>query len=89
MEALQVVIKLAYLVAAAFFITGTVGAAILIFLTVLALPNLITGWGLLKFRPWARILALILETASGRKSKSEELGYGEDEFAPWTLGATM
>ncbi|HXJ08994.1 MAG TPA: altronate dehydratase family protein [Burkholderiales bacterium] len=36
-----------------------------------------------------RILALILETASGRKSKSEEFGYGEDEFAPWTLGATM
>jgi len=36
-----------------------------------------------------RIFALILETASGRKSKSEEFGYGEDEFAPWTLGATM
>jgi hypothetical protein len=44
----------------AFFITGTVGTAILIFVTALALPNLITGWGLLKFRPWARILALIL-----------------------------
>jgi altronate hydrolase len=36
-----------------------------------------------------RIFALILETASGRKSKSEEFGYGDDEFAPWTLGATM
>jgi len=36
-----------------------------------------------------RFFKLILETASGRKSKSEELGYGEDEFAPWTLGATM
>jgi len=36
-----------------------------------------------------RIFALILDTASGRKSKSEEFGYGEDEFAPWTLGATM
>src|SRR5436190_1612594 len=32
---------------------------------------------------------LILETASGKKTKSEEFGYGEDEFAPWTLGATM
>ena len=32
---------------------------------------------------------LILETASGRKTKSEEFGYGDDEFAPWTLGATM
>jgi altronate hydrolase len=36
-----------------------------------------------------RFFNLILETASGRKSKSEEFGYGEDEFAPWTLGATM
>jgi hypothetical protein len=44
----------------AMFVTGTVGMAILIFLAVLALPNLITGWGLLRFRPWARILALIL-----------------------------
>ncbi len=36
-----------------------------------------------------RFFKLLLETASGRKSKSEELGYGEDEFAPWVLGATM
>jgi altronate hydrolase len=36
-----------------------------------------------------RFFQLILETASGRKTKSEEFGYGEDEFAPWTLGATM
>ena len=36
-----------------------------------------------------RIFKLVLETASGRKSKSEELGYGQDEFAPWILGATM
>jgi altronate hydrolase len=36
-----------------------------------------------------RFFKLILETASGAKTKSEELGYGEDEFAPWTLGATM
>jgi len=37
----------------------------------------------------ARFLRMILETASGKKTKSEEFGYGEDEFAPWTLGATM
>ena len=36
-----------------------------------------------------RFFQLILEAASGRKTKSEEFGYGEDEFAPWTLGATM
>src|SRR5919205_1120902 len=36
-----------------------------------------------------RFFRLILDTASGRKTKSEEFGYGEDEFAPWMLGATM
>ncbi|OAI51487.1 galactonate dehydratase [Betaproteobacteria bacterium SCGC AG-212-J23] len=36
-----------------------------------------------------RFFQMILATASGKKSKSEEFGYGEDEFAPWTLGATM
>jgi altronate hydrolase len=36
-----------------------------------------------------RFFKLILDTASGRKTKSEEFGYGDDEFAPWTLGATM
>ncbi len=36
-----------------------------------------------------RFFELVLETASGRKSKSELFGYGEDEFAPWVLGATM
>lgn len=36
-----------------------------------------------------RFFRLMLETASGQKSKSEAFGYGDDEFAPWTLGATM
>ena len=36
-----------------------------------------------------RFFELVLETASGKKSKSEVFGYGEDEFAPWVLGATM
>jgi altronate hydrolase len=36
-----------------------------------------------------RIFKLILETASGKASKSEALGYGEDEFAPWHIGATF
>jgi altronate hydrolase len=36
-----------------------------------------------------KLFELILETASGRKTKSEAFGYGDDEFAPWVLGATM
>jgi altronate hydrolase len=36
-----------------------------------------------------RIFELILATASGQRTKSEELGFGEAEFAPWQLGAVM
>jgi len=36
-----------------------------------------------------QIFKLILATASGQRTKSELLGYGEDEFAPWHLGATL
>ena len=37
----------------------------------------------------ARMLDAILETASGKKTKSELLGYGEDEFTPWSIGPTL
>jgi altronate hydrolase len=36
-----------------------------------------------------RIFELMLETASGRKTKSELHGYGQNEFVPWQIGATM
>ena len=35
------------------------------------------------------IFELVLKTASGAKTKSELLGYGADEFAPWHFGATL
>lgn len=35
------------------------------------------------------IFEMILRVASGERSKSEELGYGDAEFVPWTVGATM
>ena len=37
----------------------------------------------------AKLFSLMLETASGRKSKSEVHGYGQSEFVPWYLGAVM
>ena len=37
----------------------------------------------------AEIFAHILEIASGTRSKSEKLGYGDAEFVPWQIGATM
>ncbi|HET6520539.1 MAG TPA: altronate dehydratase family protein [Geminicoccaceae bacterium] len=36
-----------------------------------------------------RVFELMLEVASGRKTKSEALGYGEYEFIPWQIGAVM
>jgi altronate hydrolase len=37
----------------------------------------------------ARLFQVILDTASGKKSKSEVHGYGQSEFVPWYLGAVM
>ena len=36
-----------------------------------------------------QIFDLMLKTASGQKTKSEELGYGENEYVPWYIGAVM
>jgi len=36
-----------------------------------------------------RIFRLMLDTASGQKTKSELHGYGQNEFVPWQLGAVM
>ena len=44
-------------------------------------------------RPWTQVgdelFELILEVASGRQTLSEELGIGQDEFAPWPMGAVL
>lgn len=37
----------------------------------------------------AEIFQHIIDVASGRKTRSEELGYGDNEFAPWQVGAVM
>jgi altronate hydrolase len=36
-----------------------------------------------------RIFDKIIDVASGHPSKSEELGFGDAEFVPWQIGATM
>ncbi|HWI26391.1 MAG TPA: altronate dehydratase family protein [Stellaceae bacterium] len=36
-----------------------------------------------------QIFDLVLATASGQRTKSEELGIGEEEFTPWQIGAVM
>jgi hypothetical protein len=41
-------------------VIGLVGLAICGFVMLLSIPGIIAGVGLLKFRPWARILAIVL-----------------------------
>jgi altronate hydrolase len=36
-----------------------------------------------------RLFRMVLETASGQRTKSERHGYGQNEFVPWYLGAVM
>jgi hypothetical protein len=36
-----------------------IGGAVAIMMLVCALPSLITAWGMLTFRPWARILGIL------------------------------
>ena len=44
----------------AMLVTGTVGVGLMIFFFILAVPGFFAAWGLLHFRPWARVLAIIL-----------------------------
>jgi hypothetical protein len=41
-------------------IIGIAGTALLLFLLAVSLPGLVTGFGLLNYKPWARILGLVL-----------------------------
>ena len=36
-----------------------------------------------------QIFEFVLEVASGRKTKSELNGMGDEEFAPWSIGPTL
>ena len=41
-------------------VTAIVGTSIAAFFTLLSLPGIIAGFGLIKLKPWARILVLVL-----------------------------
>jgi hypothetical protein len=62
--------------------TGGVAVFIVCLLFLLSVPNLIAGWGLLRFRPWARILAIILSVLH---LFSFPIGTALGVYALWTL----
>jgi hypothetical protein len=41
-------------------VLGGIGALVMAFMTVLSLPAIFLGWGLLTYRPWSRILGIVL-----------------------------
>lgn len=41
-------------------IIATIGIGVAIFLFLLSLPSIIGGWGLLHYRPWSRILMIVI-----------------------------
>ena len=45
-------------------IIGIAGTALAMFLGVFAIPGLVTGWGLLQLKPWARIVGIVLSAIS-------------------------
>jgi hypothetical protein len=45
-------------------ILGLTGLALTILLLLVSAPAIVCGWGLLKFRSWARILAIVLAAIS-------------------------
>jgi hypothetical protein len=45
-------------------IIGIAGTALAMFLCVFALPGLVTGYGLLQRKPWARIVGIVLSAIS-------------------------
>ncbi len=46
--------------AAAAPIIAVIGVCIAVFFILISLPSIIGGWGLLKFRPWARIVMIVV-----------------------------
>ena len=45
-------------------ILGIAGTALAAFLALFALPSLVTGYGLLQYKPWARVAGIVLSAIS-------------------------
>jgi len=41
-------------------ILGGIGGIIFVVLLIIGLPQILAGWGLLNYRPWARILTIVI-----------------------------
>ncbi|HWR51579.1 MAG TPA: hypothetical protein VN428_10760 [Bryobacteraceae bacterium] len=41
-------------------ILGAIGGVVFIVMLVMSVPVILTGWGLLNFKPWARVLGIVV-----------------------------
>ncbi len=63
-------------------ILGIVGLVISAFVLLLSLPGIIAGFGLLRFRPWARLLTIVL---SALNLLSVPIGTALGIYGLWVL----
>ncbi len=63
-------------------ILGIVGMGLFILVLICAVPGIVAGIGLLKFRPWARILTIVL---SALNLFSVPIGTAVGVYGLWTL----
>jgi hypothetical protein len=45
-------------------VLGALGTGLFLILLVLSVPGILAGWGLLNYRPWARILTIVLSAVN-------------------------
>ena len=63
-------------------ILGAILSFIVFFIAVLSLPGILAGWGLLNYKPWARILAIVL---SALNLLSVPIGTAIGVYGLWVL----
>jgi hypothetical protein len=66
-------------------IIGLTGSFLTIFLLVVSLPGLITGFGLLSLRPWARILGIVLSAINLINFSFFPIGIVMGAYGLWVL----
>jgi len=63
-------------------ILGMVGAFLFVLLLLVSVPGILAGWGLLEYKEWARILAIVLSVL---QLFSFPFGTALGVYALWTL----
>lgn len=63
-------------------IVGAILTFVVFFIALLSVPGILAGWGLLNFKPWARILAIVL---SALNLLSVPLGTVLGAYGLWVL----